>query len=103
MTTESFTSTLPRRGWCLSSIPLDELVHDPGEIVLEPPVGKVGSDLGQVGYVADVVAGSMAFVVLILQLVPHVGEQVDGLEDGEAVRSASAQVVDLATAGVPEK
>src|ERR1017187_9195165 len=88
--------TAPRyhetRPQLLRAVCLYDFPDDPGQIVFQLPVREVPVDLAQVRDVADVVAHAIFRLVAVLQSVAHAGQQVDGLQNGNAVAAPAAQV-----------
>src|ERR1035441_10524548 len=89
-------------GWSSGSVLLPVRLHDlpddPRQIVFHLPVGKMPANLAQVRDVADVIADAVLRLVAVLQRVAHAGQQVDGLQNGNAVFAPATQVVHLTAA-----
>ena len=66
-------------------------------------MGEMCLEFGQIGNIADVVADAVLLLVRIVPLKAHVCQHVNRFEDGEAIRPAASEVIDLPTArGVEE-
>src|SRR5215831_12200184 len=88
--------TLPRSSNLAAGV--HDLPDNSGQIVLLLPVREVLVDFGEIGDVANVVADPVGVLVAVFQLVPHVRQDVDGLQNRYAVLAAATHVVDLAAA-----
>ena len=95
---------LPRGTTPLEPLAIDspfyQLLEDLGQGILGMPAREVGSDLGEIGDVADMVPEAVGFLVRPAEAVAHVFEDVDRLQDRDAVGSAAAQVIDLPAARI---
>src|SRR5713101_8331222 len=61
------------------------------------------SDLREIRNIADMISDPIRVVIRVAQRKAHLIQQVDGLEDRNAVRPSTAQIVNFATTGIAEE
>src|ERR1035441_2952820 len=82
----------------IGAVRLNDLLDDPGQVVLHLPFGKMPVNFAQIRDVADVIADPVLGLAAVLQLVAHAGQQVDGLQNGNTILAPATQVVHLPAA-----
>src|SRR5271165_6972172 len=86
-----------------SQLAVDDLIHNFGQVVLKLPLWEMRPNLRKIGDVTNVVTDTVGRIVVILKLKPHVRQQVDGFQNGDAVLPSTAEVVDLTATRVGEE
>jgi hypothetical protein len=84
-------------------MPVRDLRDDGVQIMFDPPLWKVPSDLGYVADVADMVTDPVRRLVAGLQRKAHASEDLDGFQDGDAILASAPKIVHLATTGISEE
>ena len=81
-------------------VPLDNFGENSVKIVLLTPVGKMGSKLGEIGNIADVIPNPVGFLEAVLQIETHILQSFNCFQDRQTVRPAASEVIGLPEAGL---
>src|SRR5258708_7804002 len=67
------------------------------------PVREMRSDLGEIRNIADVISYPIRVVIRMAKRKAHPIQQVDGLQDRNAIRPSAPEIVDLPATRIAEK
>src|SRR4030095_12103299 len=77
--------------------------HDIGNGDLYLPFREMRINFGKVCNVADVISSAVLRNIIIIQFHAHSAKKLNGLKDGNTVRSATPQVIGLTAGGLLEE